>query len=300
MIMTYEDARKRNLVVKLFKKYLEDSNLDSMEFGKRDIASVLYFKQADINSYILDFFEEIPNEKIKLKNEYMQVIKDFKKKYDMYIVENEKLKEEYIKLYNTLKSCFDGFTIDGKTYEENIANAIEVATKLHYIYMPIYSEQMIINRGYLPEKDTNEYYNHFHAIEDLYYEVMGSGKSWMSVDGDINLDKDMNFKVYTARWGHEDNYTIRRTYEGWYVNHISINGETRKNGTGALENNLEHDSVCYPKDGIEYAFETLWEEADTTSMSIDELQHRVQDIADWISGVEKATHQYQPDWCLYY
>lgn len=39
----------------------------------------------------------------------------------------------------------------------------------------------------------------------------------------------MSFKVYTARWGHEDTYTIRRTYEGWYVRHISIKGKTEKN-----------------------------------------------------------------------
>ncbi|QLY81230.1 hypothetical protein [Clostridium intestinale] len=298
--MNYEDARKRNLMVKLFKKYLEDSKLDTLEFEKRDMASILYFKQADINSYILDFFKESSKEKFKIKDDCMEYIIILKSKYDMYIAQNEALKEEYIKLYNILKSCFDTFTIDDKTYNENIGKAIDLATKLHHIYMPIYSEQMIINRGCLPEDETSNYYNHFHAIEDMYYELIGSGKSWKSVEGDINLDKDMNFKVYTVRWGHEDNYTIRRTYEGWDVRHISMNGKTEKNGTGALENNLDHDSVCYPKEGIEYAFETLWQEADTTSMSFEELQSRIQDIADWISEVEKATHKYQPNWCLYY
>lgn len=298
--MNYEDARKRNLMVKLFRKYLEDSNLDTIEFEKGDIVSILYFKQADINSYILEFFTESSKEKFKIKDKCMEYIKNLKSKYDMYIAQNETLKEEYIKLYNILKSCFDSFTTDHKTYDENIGKAIELATKLHYVYMPIYTEQMIINRGCLPEENIDEYYNHFHAIEDMYYELIGKGKDWRSVEGDINLDKDMSFKVYTARWGHEDNYTLRRTHNGWNVNHISINGNTKKNGTGALEDNLDHDSVCYPKEGIEYAFETLWQEADTTSMSIEELQSRVQDIADWISEVEKATHQYQPDWCLYY
>lgn len=134
----------------------------------------------------------------------------------------------------------------------------------------------------------------------MYYELIGQGKDWKSVEGDINLDKDMKFKVYTTRWGHDDIYTIRRTFKGWDVRHIGINGETEKNGRGALESNLEHDSICYPKEGVEYAFQTLWQEADTTSMSIEELQSRIQDIADWISEVEKVTHQYQPDWCLYY
>lgn len=298
--MNYEDARKRNLMVKLFKKYLEDNKLDSIEFEKGDIASILYFKQADINNYILEFFQETSNEKFKIKDKCIEYIKNLKSKHDMYITQNETIKEEYIKLYKILKSCFDAFTTDHKTYDENIDRAVELAIKLHHIYMPIYSEQMIINRGCLPENDANEYYNHFHAIEDMYYELIGNGKDWRSVEGDINLDKDMSFKVYTARWGHEDTYTIRRTYEGWYVRHISINGKAEKNGTGALEANLDHDSVCYPKEGIEYAFETLWQEADTTSMSVEELQSRIQDIAGWISEVEKATHQYQPDWCLYY
>lgn len=54
----------------------------------------------------------------------------------------------------------------------------------------------------------------------------------------------MSFKVYTARWGHEDTYTIRRTYEGWYVRHISIKGKTEKNWAGAVESNLDHDDWC--------------------------------------------------------
>lgn len=298
--MEYKDSRKRNLRVKLFKKYLEDNNIEGKEFTKADMSKVLYFKQSDINDYLLDFFEEVSDEKFKIKDTCMEIIKDIKSKYDSYISEKETLTKEFVDKYKILKGCFDSINIDNKTYDNNIKQTIKLAEKLHYIYMPIYSEQMIINRDCLPEEKIEEYYDHFHAIEDLYYEVNNQGKDWRSIEGDINLDKDMDFRVYTARWGHEDTYRIKRTYKGWYVSHISINGESEKNGAGQIENNLEHDSVCYPKEGVEYAFETLWEEADTTSMSINELQNRIQNIADWISEVEKATHKYQPDWCLYY
>lgn len=145
--MNYDDSRKRNLMVKLFKKYLEDDKLDSIELKKEDISSTVYFKQADINNYILDFFKEESSEKFKIKDECMKYIKELKGRYDKYIDQRETLKKEYIKVYNILKSCFDTFTIDYKTYDENIGKAIELATKLHDIYMPIYSEQMIINRG---------------------------------------------------------------------------------------------------------------------------------------------------------
>ena len=298
--MEYRDSRKRNLTVKLFKKYLEDNAVEKREFDKDDITKALYFKQSDINNYLSDFFEEGAKDKFKIKNSCIEVIKNIKDKHDKYIAQKNDLTEEFKNIYKILKGCFDSFRIDNETYDKNINRAIELAEKLHYIYMPIYSEQMIINREYLPENNTKEYYNHFHAIEDLYYEVNNQGKDWRSIDGDINLNQDLEFKVYTARWGHEDNYTIQRTYKGWYVRHISMNGESEKNGVGAIEGNLEHDSVCYPKEGVEYAFETLWEEADTTTMSVNELQNRIQDIASWISEVEKVTHKYQPDWCLYY
>ena len=171
--MEYKDSRKRNLKVKLFKKYLEDNNIEEREFEKEDISKVLYFKQSDLNDYLLDFFEGVPENKFKIKNACIEEIKNIKDKYDKYILQKQDLTEEFIKKYNILKGCFDSFSIDHETYNKNINRTIELAEKLHYIYMPIYSEQMIINRECLPEENIKEYYNHFHAIEDLYYEVNG-------------------------------------------------------------------------------------------------------------------------------
>ena len=63
----------------------------------------------------------------------------------------------------------------------------------------------------------------------------------MNVKGDLTLDREMTFRVYTRRHGHTDTYRVKRTVEGWEVKHISINGKCDKDGTGALLHNLHHD-----------------------------------------------------------
>lgn len=48
-----------------------------------------------------------------------------------------------------------------------------------------------------------------------------------------------------------------------------------------------------------HAMEKLWEEADDGDIDFDELSKRIQQIADWISAVEKSINA-QPDWVGYY
>ena len=46
--------------------------------------------------------------------------------------------------------------------------------------------------------------------------------------------------------------------------------------------------------------EELWEAAEEGEIDLDELQKRLQQIADWISHVEKAVGEKQPEWVNYY
>ena len=85
---------------------------------------------------------------------------------------------------------------------------------------------------------------------------------------------------------------------GWYCKYIAIRGECKKNGEGGLFMNLDHDSVFYPKEGVAYAMEKLWEDADDEVIDFDELAKRIQQIADWISAVEKSMGE-QPEWVGY-
>jgi len=136
--------------------------------------------------------------------------------------------KEFVEIYNVLNECFDTFNINRNTYYKNINRAVELAEKLHYIFMPIYSEQLIIDRGCLPEKQIRQYYNNFFAIKNLYYELNNQGKDWRSIDGDINLNQDMKFTVYTASYGEEKGYIIRRNYKGWDVKTTPFDEKTEK------------------------------------------------------------------------
>lgn len=168
--------------------------------------------------------------------------------------------------------------------------------------VPIYPEQYIANSNIIHEESLKEYYDHFHPLEDLYrYIFEGSKISWKSTYGDINLNKEISMEIYTTRWGHYDNYRIKRTLDGWGISGLhSGNVKCAKDGEGALTDLLKHDSVCYPEEGLKYAMELLWNEADSTEMKMEELRRKISDIAEWINEVEKVTHQYQPEWCNYY
>ena len=58
--------------------------------------------------------------------------------------------------------------------------------------------------------------------------------------------------------------------------------------------------MFFPEDGVRYAMKKLWEQADEGELSFEELQDRLQQIADWISHVEAAVGEAQPDWVGYY
>ena len=115
----------------------------------------------------------------------------------------------------------------------------------------------------------------------------------------LPLGKRLTFKVYNRRWGHADTYGITRTIEGWNVSHIT-NGKSEKDGDGTLIANLNHDSIFFPEEGVKYALSKLWEQAEDGELTLSELQKRLQQVADWISIVEKAVGEGQPDWVGYY
>jgi hypothetical protein len=290
-----EQARLRNLIIKITHAVIEDKLDLNINFEDGDVFKKLYFKRSDLEIHRKDIFknnfilEEI-KEKVNLYN----------KKYQESFKYNEE--ERFKNLYFELDSYFKTHNSDEMKFKQNIKEANDIATRLHWKYLPIYVEQFIVNNGVLPEDQLGYFYNHFHAIEDLYRYIFTDNKiDWKSIDGDINLDKEMVFKVYTTRWGHYDNYTIKRTLNGWFVEHLMANnGDSDKNGDGALLEKLDHDSVAYPTEGVKYALEILWNEADTTEMTVEELQKRLNEIALWIEQVEKVTHEYQPNWCGYY
>lgn len=105
------------------------------------------------------------------------------------------------------------------------------------------------------------------------------------------MSREFTFTVYQNRRDHEDTYTIVKTENGWHVSHIAINGETKPNGENALFMNLNQDSISYPKQ-LGSFLEWLWEEANNNRLTDDEIQTKIQELADWISITERA----EPKW----
>lgn len=295
------DARKRNLMVKILNWVISNNaNINDRikaldnTFSKEYLKLNLYFKMADIKDYYDQLF---------LDGKLDSTIKSELITYLQYNEENKECNPELLKnIYEKLSNMFEDYHSNEDKIKETMSEATDIAKKLHWKYMPIYKEQYISNNGYIPEEQPEIYYNHFHAIEDLYRYIYTDDKvDWKSVDGDVNLDVDMTFKIYTTRWGHYDYYSIKRTVTGWYLSGLPAGtGECQKDGNGALIKALEHDSVCYPEEGLKYAMDLLWNEADTTEMRLETLQSRLDDISEWIKAVEIATHESQPEWCGYY
>ena len=194
----------------------------------------------------------------------------------------------------------DNRKYDSKVYSKLIIQGKQEASEIHWKYLPIYDIQMMKNRGCLPEDDIDKYYSHYHAIEDLYKEIIGEGINFKIMSGNSTLEKEIDFKIYTSRWNGYDLYKISRSIYGWEIIFMNTKEETLKNGIGGLFESLDHDNIFFPKEGVSYALEITWELAEEGKISLIELEERLQDIAEWISDVERHMRVKQPKWCNYY
>lgn len=301
--MDYKEARERNLLMKIC-NWIISNQVDNLEeflnqpMNNETLKKEIFFKKTDIKEYSKDFIE---NNKLNEDKKY--IIKEYIENHKKYKDSNES-ENEFKILYLWMNKYWENSYIDNKNeYTKKLEEAKSIAIKLHWKYMPVYLEQYIENAGIVPEENLDDYYNHFHAIEDLYRYIYTNNKiDWKNIGGDDeNLDRDLYFKIYTTRWGHFDNYTIKRTIDGWEMKGLPAGtGICEKDGKGTLVRALEQDGVAYPEEGVHYAMGILWEEADNTPMPIEILQERLNDISKWIEMVEKSTKEYQPSWCGYY
>jgi hypothetical protein len=300
--ITKLEARQRNLKIKITSSYVSEKFKLSEVLSIDKIKILFYFRESDIQNSMKHFFSK-KSKGYTLKDNIVTDIKKMEELHNTAIKNFESSKAIYIQMFAEYRENFrkNMMASDSHDNYQTIYKTLSPHfSTLHWGTLPEYNEQIMINRGLLPETSLNEYYNHYHTLEDLYEVLMGILKPDNSFKGDINLNNKLSFRVFSRRWGHEDNYTIERRVDGWYVGHISINGISNKDGTGPLLMNLRHDSIQFPEDGVKYALETLWDMADETEMLVVELQNKLQEIADWISAVEKVVGNYQPEWCNYY
>ena len=295
------NARRRNLLTSIIRGILKEDFEVTREYSLSEIEKVFNFRKRDV-AYNLSFFFEQRDEKYVLKKRKLIEVNTIIHKHQQALGQLETAKVLFIKsfgrFYDDDKNS-TGFSFDHERLREIFSDLHPVIWILHWGMLPILSKWLMINSGRLPENDIIGFYDHYHMLTALLNEIRGQGET-METRGDDTLNKEMTFSVYTRRWGHSDVYQIERMIDGWEVLHIANNGKCSKNGEGALMSNLHHDSVFFPEDGVKYALSNLWDDAEDGNVTPEELQKKLQQIADWISSVEKAVGENQPDWVKYY
>lgn len=98
----------------------------------------------------------------------------------------------------------------------------------------------------------------------------------------------LRLEVYSPRWGHIDRYKISKTDNGWYVAHISINGECDKTGAPYLFENFRQDEINYSPNLGMY-MKTLWDKSTSCNMSEDEIQEQLDLLGKWLQTDQKAS-----------
>lgn len=286
------EANKRNTEMKIAKIFIENNISKEKVFSRNEIASTLFVREKEFEAFKDDLFV-VKDENYTVNLEVYKKIEVWKEKHQENKEQIDIAITKYKKLFEKIQETYN--------YQEKIKEFKPLIIKLHWYFLPIYSDQMINNRGVNPEDDIYDYYDHFHSLQDLYKIIDAKSGYWKTLKGDVNLNHIFKFPVYTNRWGHEDIYKVKRIYNGWYVTNIGIRGYCTPNGEGIGEArggfiaNFNQDYVQYPK-SFHYIIETLWELADDTEMSIDELQEKLLDVARLISETEKTINRFTPDW----
>ncbi|MEE0028632.1 MAG: hypothetical protein U0I99_00440 [Dialister sp.] len=295
--MYYKNEHIRNLKVKFVKIFIKNKMDNfSRTFSEKDLTNTLYLRKIDREELLNVLFNQADN-KYTFKPDVEKYLKDVFKYYEENKLKYNKQKGTFINEYEKYICEVERVGYNESKFQDFWSKINSFIPAIHWGSLPIYKEEYVSKRG-LNNLDKNpfEYYNDYYTLSDLYKWVKVEDKWEPSLLGDCNLDIEMEFPVYTRRWGHEDYYRISRTTTGWYINFLSINGDSEKDGTGKIFANLKHDGVFFPEEDIKNAFSILWDDADRREMPISELKRKLQDIASWISNVEKAVKEHKPEW----
>ena len=102
---------------------------------------------------------------------------------------------------------------------------------------------------------------------------------------------DFKLTYYTRRWKHNTTLTVTKTATGWHISHMAINGETDREGSPILEQNLYQDDVSFPHDvGGFLGF--IWGQLNSGVIDVEKAQEMIEEVGDWITSCETS----QPNW----
>lgn len=303
------ESKLRNIIVKIAKGCIENNVPPSQRFTKVNLQELFFLRKFEMyllfpqdfdssgsfifEAFVIDQVEDVIKKHNKIKN----------------MTQIEEAKTKFHKYYNSIKENYD-FTIEYDKYFKNIE-------LLHWCYLPIYTDYLVKNRRVAPEVNPQIFYSHFHSLKYL-FQFIENKESWKSIKGDINLDIDLSFKIYNERWHGEDTYKIKRLYNGWNVNFMNMGGYSTPDGEYGdsrkyefvyseptdeeLEDTLSGFKLNFRQDFIEAPerffslLEQLWKMADDNPMSVEELQIKLNDLAFFLSSVQKTIENATPSW----
>lgn len=171
-----------------------------------------------------------------------------------------------------------------REHDEKWKKMVREATELHKLVKPKHHKYMLANRGVSPEDPA--FYDHIHPVEDLLKFIEDPHAN--DDPEDQTIGHEFTFRVYSRRWGHDDQYRVRRTATGWDVHHIAIGGSCDKQGKPFLFMNFDQDSINYPEELPGY-FEWLWMQAAEQGLTHDEVQSGLDQLAAWVSNCERQS-----------
>lgn len=175
------------------------------------------------------------------------------------------------------------------SYDKQMEIFKKMANDAHQLHMslnpkPKHHGYMIQNRGVQPEEP--EFYFHIHPVEDLLKYIEDTDANNDPIDQTIG--NEFKLKVYSKRWGHADEYSLKRIENGWFFSFSSYVGECTKDGKPYIYAALNHESISYPND-LPGFLEWLWEQAKLQGLTYTEVQNALNQISDWIYSCEVNT-----------
>ena len=181
---------------------------------------------------------------------------------------------------------------DGEAYRSLLDDMAQKAHELHMSLKksgnePVHHVYMLKNREV--SSDNKDFYRHIQPVQDLLAFIKDRDAN--RDPEDVTLDVEFTFKVYSIRWGHSDNYTLKRTVTGWRLTFLTeLDRDCDKTGAPHLFRSLEHDYIEYPS-GLGDYLEYIWEQAANHGLSAEDVQARLNEVSEWVQMVEaKSPH----------
>ena len=209
------EARKRNLKISIVKGILDNGFELKQRYSRTEITQYFYFRKRDLLLYSSEFFSKTKSQYV-LTQKMSYWVKEVIKRHNQAKGHLEDAQVLFEKTFGRFEDKYESgkhWEFDYRTlnemYKTRLQNIVQV---IHWGRLPIIPEYLMVNSGRIPENGIVDFYDHYHMLQQMRKDILGKG-AVMNVKGDLTLDREMTFRVYTRRHGHTDTYRVKRTVE---------------------------------------------------------------------------------------